>query len=79
VPYRFFGKISRMYVGNTILLDHNIVRTMRSPIDNAMLVEKWNCKVEIFLKYLMGGSPSLFGAFSFYKRICVYICGTQSF
>jgi hypothetical protein len=27
----------------------------------------------------MGGSPSLFGAFSFYKRICVYICGTQSF
>jgi hypothetical protein len=68
-----------MYVGNTILIDHNIVRTMRNPIDNVMLVEKWNCKVEIFLKYPMGGSPSLFGASSFYKRVCVYICGTQSF
>jgi hypothetical protein len=40
---------------------------MRSPIDNVMLLEKWNRRVEIFSKYMMGGSPSLFGAFSFHK------------
>jgi hypothetical protein len=30
------------------------VRTMRSPINNVMLVEKWNCGVEVCPKYLMG-------------------------
>jgi hypothetical protein len=75
----FFDKILSMYIGNTILIDHNIVRTMRSPIDNVMLVKKWNHKVEIFLKYLMKGSPSLFRASSFHKKNCVYICGMQFF
>jgi hypothetical protein len=28
---------------------------------------------------MMGGSPSLFGAFSFHKWVCVYICGTLFF
>jgi hypothetical protein len=27
---------------------------MRSPIENVMLVEKWNLRVEVSLKYLMG-------------------------
>jgi hypothetical protein len=27
---------------------------MRSPINNVMLVEKWNCGVEVCPKYLMG-------------------------
>jgi hypothetical protein len=56
-----------MYIGNTILVDHNIVKTMGSLIDNVMLVEKWNHRVEIFSKYLMGASPSLFRASSFHK------------
>ncbi len=52
---------------------------MGSLIDNVMLVEKWNHRVEIFSKYLMGASPSLFRASSFHKWVCVYICGMQSF
>jgi hypothetical protein len=75
----FFDKISSLHIGNTILIDHNLVRMMRSPIDNVMLVEKWNCRVEVFLKYMTGGSPPLLGAISFHKQVCVYICGTQSF
>jgi hypothetical protein len=63
----FFDKISSMHVGNTILLDHNLVRMMRSPIDNVTLVKKWNRRVEVFSKYLMGGSPPLLGAISFHK------------
>jgi hypothetical protein len=43
-----------MHVGNTILVDHNLIRMLRSPIDNVMLVEKWNGRVYVFLKYLMG-------------------------
>jgi hypothetical protein len=27
---------------------------MRSPIENVMLVEKWNRRIEVSLKYLMG-------------------------
>jgi hypothetical protein len=50
----FFDKIPSMHVGNTILVYHNLMRMMRSPIENVMLVEKWNCRVEIFLKYMMG-------------------------
>jgi hypothetical protein len=75
----FLDKILSMHVGNTILIDHNLVRMMRSPRDNVMLVQKWNCRVEVFSKYLMGGSPPLLAAISFHKRVCVYICGTQCF
>jgi hypothetical protein len=49
----FFDKILGTHIGNTILVDHNLVRLMRSPIENVMLVEKWNGKVDISLKYLM--------------------------
>ncbi len=74
----FFDKILSMHVENTILIDHNLVRMMRSPIDNA-LVEKWNRREQVFSKYLMWGSPTLLGAISFHKWVCVYICGTQFF
>jgi len=36
----FFNKILVTHIGNTILLNHNLIRTMRSPIDNVILVEK---------------------------------------
>jgi hypothetical protein len=62
----FFDKILSMHVENTILIDHNLVRMMRSPIDNA-LVEKWNRREQVFSKYLMWGSPTLLGAISFHK------------
>jgi hypothetical protein len=63
----FFAKILSMHVANTIFINHNLVRTMKNPIDNVMLVEKWTHRVEAFLKYLMGGSLPLFGASSFHK------------
>jgi hypothetical protein len=63
----FFAKILSMHVRNTIFIDHNLVRTMKSPIDNVMLVEKWIHRVKVFLKYLMGGSLPLLGASSFHK------------
>jgi hypothetical protein len=50
----FFDKVLGMHVGNTILVYHNLMKTMRSPIKNVMLVEKWNRRVNFFLKYLMG-------------------------
>jgi hypothetical protein len=50
----FFDKVLGMHVGNTILVNHNHVRMMKSPIENVMLVEKWNGKVDVFLKYIMG-------------------------
>jgi hypothetical protein len=50
----FFDKVLGMHVGNTILVDHTHVRMMRGPIGNVMLVEKWNGRVDVFLKYLMG-------------------------
>jgi hypothetical protein len=50
----FFNKILGTHVGNNILVDHNLVRTMKSPIENVMLVEKWNGKVDVSPKYLMG-------------------------
>jgi hypothetical protein len=75
----FFDKISSMHIGNTILIDHNLVRMMRSPIDNVTLVEKWNRRVEVFSKYLMWGSPPLLGIISFHKWVRVYIGGTQFF
>ncbi len=50
----FFDKVPGMHVGNIILVDHNHVRMMRNPIENVMLVEKWNGRVEVFLKYIMG-------------------------
>jgi hypothetical protein len=52
---KFFDKVLGMHVGNTILVNRNCIRTMRSPIENVMLVEKWNGRVYIFPKYLMGG------------------------
>jgi hypothetical protein len=53
----FFDKILSRHIGNTILVDHNLVRTMKSPIENVMLVEKWNGKVDVSPKYLMGEIP----------------------
>jgi hypothetical protein len=50
----FFDKIMGKHVGNTILVDHNHVRVMKSPIENVMLVEKWNRKVEVSSTYVMG-------------------------
>ncbi len=50
----FFDKVPGVHVGNTILVDHNHVRMMRNPIENVMLVEKWNGRVDVFLKYIMG-------------------------
>ncbi len=47
----FFNKILGMHVGNTILVDHNPIRMMRSPMENVMLVEKWNGRVHVSLKY----------------------------
>jgi hypothetical protein len=50
----FFDKIPGMHVGNIILVDHIHIRMMRSLKENVMLVEKWNGKVDVFPKYLMG-------------------------
>jgi hypothetical protein len=50
----FFDKVWGTHVGNTILVNHNLVRMMISLIHNVMLVEKWNGRVDICLKYLMG-------------------------
>jgi hypothetical protein len=49
----FFDKVSGTHVGNTILIDHNQVRTMRIPIENVILIEKWNGRVDVSVKYLM--------------------------
>jgi hypothetical protein len=51
----FFDKVSGRHVGNIILVNHNSIRTMRSPIENVVLVEKWNGRVDVSPKYLMGG------------------------
>jgi len=75
----YFDKILSIYIGNTILIDHNLTRMMKIPINNVMLVEKWNWTIEVFSKYLMGGILPLFGASSFHKWVFVYICGMQSF
>jgi len=50
----FFDMILGMHVANTILVDHNHIRMMKSPIKNVMLVAKWNGGVDVFMKYLMG-------------------------
>jgi hypothetical protein len=50
----FFNKVPSTHVGNTIFVDHNLIRTMNSPIENVMLVENWNGRVDVSLKYLMG-------------------------
>jgi hypothetical protein len=50
----FFDKVLSTHVGNTILVDHNLVRMMKNTIKNVMLVEKWNGRVDVSLKYLMG-------------------------
>ncbi len=49
----FFDKVPT-HVGNNILVNHNLVRMMKKLIENVMLVEKWNCRVKVSLKYLMG-------------------------
>jgi hypothetical protein len=49
----FFDKVMSMHVGNTIFVYHNPMRTMKSLIKNVMLVEKWNHRVEISLKYMI--------------------------
>jgi hypothetical protein len=50
----FFDKVPSTHIGNTILVDHNPIRTMKTPIENVVLVEKWNHRVKIFSKYPMG-------------------------
>jgi hypothetical protein len=77
----FFDKVLGMHVGNTILIDHNHVRMMKSPIENVMLVEKWNGRVNIFSKYLMGEVLTYLEAFhstSDFKFTFVQLkpCGT---
>jgi hypothetical protein len=59
----FFDKDLGMHVGKTILVDHNHVRMMRRPIENVMFVEKWNGKVYVSPKYLMGEILSYLAAF----------------
>jgi hypothetical protein len=41
------------HFGNTILVDHNLIKTMQNPINNVLLVEKWNGKKEVSLNYLI--------------------------
>jgi hypothetical protein len=40
---------------------------MRSPINNVMLVEKWNCGVKVCPKYLMG--EFFFGKYKIHNPI----------
>jgi len=44
-----------------------VVRTMRSAINNVMLIEKWNCGVEVCPKYLMG--EIFFGKYKIHNPI----------
>jgi hypothetical protein len=38
----FYDKVPSTHIGNTILVYHNPMKTMKNPIENVMLVEKWN-------------------------------------
>jgi hypothetical protein len=40
---------------------------MRSPINNVMLIEKWNCGVEVCPKYLIG--EIFFGKYKIHNSI----------
>jgi hypothetical protein len=72
----FFDKILGMHVGKTILLNHNHVRTMRRLIKNVMFVEKWNGRVYVSPKYLMGEILSYLVTFHSIGNFCVYIFAT---
>jgi hypothetical protein len=48
-----FKRVMGTHFGNTILVDHNLIKTMQNPINNVLLVEKWNGKKEVSLNYLI--------------------------
>jgi hypothetical protein len=49
----FWQRVLGIHFGNTILVDHNLVMTMWNLINNVLLVEKWNGRVEVLLNYLI--------------------------
>jgi hypothetical protein len=61
-----------MHIGNAINIKHNLTKMIMNPIDNVMLIKKWNCKVEVFCTINVG-SPPVLGGSSFHRRVCVYI------
>ncbi len=74
----FFGKVLGTHIENTILVDHNHVKMMKGPIKNVMLVEKWNDRVDVFPKYLMGEilhylvqALHSIGGFKFFRFSCL--------
>ncbi len=34
-------------------MDHNPIKTMRNPINNVLLIEKWNGRIEFSSNYLI--------------------------
>jgi hypothetical protein len=74
----FFGKVLGKHIENTLLVDHNHVKMMKGPIKNVMLVEKWNDRVDVFPKYLMGEilhylvqALHSIGGFKFFQFSCL--------
>ncbi len=74
----FFGKVLGKHIENTLLVDHNHVKMMKGPIKNVMLVEKWNDRVDVFPKYLMGEilhylvqALHSIGGFKFFRFSCL--------
>jgi hypothetical protein len=68
-----------MHVGNTILVHHNHVRMLRSPINIVILVEKWNGRVDVFLKYLMGEVLTYLEAFIPQVTPCLHLCSAKCY
>jgi hypothetical protein len=48
---QFFDKVLGMHIGNVININHNLTKMIMNPIENIMLIEKWNCEVKVFLHY----------------------------
>jgi len=54
-------------------VDHNHVRTMWNPINNILLVEKWNGRIEVLSNYLIIVVFSYLEAFhSFRESMCTF-------
>jgi hypothetical protein len=69
----FFERVLGTHFGNIILVDHNHVRTMQNQINNVLLVEKWNGRVEVFLNYLIVVVFLYLEAFhSFREFVCTF-------
>jgi len=69
----FFERVSSTHFGNTIFMDHNHVRTMWNPINNVLLVVKWNNRVEVSLNYfIMVVLPYLEALHSFRELVCIF-------